>query len=251
LRTDVTYLGTIRRVVGAKVLVEISREITSSPIIYGKSYRLGQIGSYVRIPLGFLNLYGIVSMVGASEFMNDEDIEGIIPHGERWIEVQLVGESYGKEGFQRGISIFPTIDDEVHIVVEEDLSIIYGASGPAMLRIGTHAASESLPANIDIDKIVTRHAAILGSTGSGKSNTIAGLLKALSSGSFPNARIVVIDPHGEYSAALREQARVFSINDQTNPLIVPYWALSFDELMWFFVGRSSVTETMQDGVGCQ
>ena len=115
MRTDVTYLGTIRRVVGAKVLVEISREITSSPIIYGKSYRLGQIGSYVRIPLGFLNLYGIVSMVGASELMKDEDIEGIIPHGERWIEVQLVGESYGKESFQRGISIFPTIDDEVHV----------------------------------------------------------------------------------------------------------------------------------------
>jgi len=248
LRTDVTYLGTIRRVVGAKVLVEISREITSSPIIYGKSYRLGQIGSYVRIPLGFLNLYGIVSMVGASEFIKDEDIEGVIPHGERWIEVQLVGESYGKEGFQRGISIFPTIDDEVHVVIEKDLSIIYGSSGPSMLKIGTHAASESLPAYIDIDKIVTRHAAILGSTGSGKSNTVAGLLKALSSGSFPNARIVVIDPHGEYSAALREQAQVFSITDQTNPLIVPYWALSFDELMWFLVGRSGATETMQDTV---
>ncbi|MDP4280181.1 MAG: DUF87 domain-containing protein [Dehalococcoides mccartyi] len=246
MKTDVTYLGTIRRVIGAKVLVEIAREITSSPIIYGKSYRLGQIGSYIRIPLGFLNLYGIVSMVGASELMGNEDIEGVIPHGERWIEVQLVGESYGKEGFQRGISVFPTIDDEVHVVIDEDLNVIYGTSGPAMVNIGTHAASESLPANIDIDKIVTRHAAILGSTGSGKSNTVAGLLKALSSNSFPNARIVVIDPHGEYSAALQEQAQVFSITDQTNPLIVPYWALSFDELMWFFVGRSSANETIQD-----
>ena len=248
MKTDVTYLGTIRRVIGAKVLVEVSREITSSPIIFGKSYRLGQIGSYVRIPLGFLNLYGIVSMVGASELMKEEDFEGVVPHGERWIEVQLVGESYGQEGFKRGISIFPTIDDEVHVVIEEDLSIIYGSSSPAMLKIGTHAASESLSANIDIDKIVTRHAAILGSTGSGKSNTVAGLLKALSSGSFQNARIVVIDPHGEYSTALREQARVFSITDQTNPLIVPYWALSFDELMWFLVSRSSATETMQDAV---
>ena len=107
------------------------------------------------------------------------------------------------------------------------------------------------PHNVDVvssPEVKVTTEAILGSTGSGKSNTVAGLLKALSSGSFPNARIVVIDPHGEYSAALQEQARVFSITDQTNPLIVPYWALSFDELMWFLVGRSSATETMQDTV---
>ena len=68
MKTDVTFLGVIRRVVGAKVFVEISPEIPSaSPIISGRVYRLGQVGSFVRIPLGFLNLYGVVSMVGASE----------------------------------------------------------------------------------------------------------------------------------------------------------------------------------------
>lgn len=249
MKTDITFLGTIRRVTGAKILVEIAGEVTSSsPIIYGKTYRLGQIGSFIRIPLGFLNLYGIVSMVGASELMQAEELENIVPRGQRWIQVDLVGESYGKSGFQRGISVFPTIDDEVHLVTEEDLDIIYGTSGPSMLKIGTHAASENLPANVDIDKIVTRHAAILGSTGSGKSNTIAGFLKALASESFPNASIVVIDPHGEYSAALKDKAKVFSVADPTNPLLVPYWALSFDELMWFLVGRSTASESIQDSM---
>ncbi len=186
-------------------------------------------------------------MVGASEPSAagpENDI--IFPQGQRWLEVQLVGESYGKEDFQRGISVFPTLDDEVHIVTEDDLALIYGATGDSQVRIGTLAASESLPANVDIDRLVTRHAAVLGATGSGKSNTVAGFLKALASGSYPSAQVVVIDPHGEYGAALRQNARVYSINSPEHRLVVPYWALSFDELAWFFVDRRTASETLQD-----
>jgi hypothetical protein len=247
MKTDVTFLGLVRRVVGAKVFVEISSEIPSaSPIVNGRLYRLGQIGSFIRIPLGFLNLYGIVSMVGASQTAQPEATEELPPGSERWLEIQLVGESYGKDEFQRGVSIFPTLEDEAHIVTEDDLALIYGPAGDSMVQIGTHAASESLPATVDLDKIVTRHAAILGSTGSGKSNTVAGFLKALASGDFPSARVVVIDPHGEYSAALKDKARVFSINSKEHPLIVPYWSLSFDELAWFLVDRRTASETLQD-----
>ncbi|NVL91183.1 MAG: DUF87 domain-containing protein [Desulfobacterales bacterium] len=247
MKTDVTFLGVIRRVVGAKIFVEISPEIPSaSPIIGGRVYRLGQVGSFVRIPLGFLNLYGVVSMVGASEITHPEEVDIPVPQGQRWIEVQLVGESYGMEKFQRGISVFPTLDDEVHIVTEQDLAVIYGVSGPSMVEIGTHAASESLSAAIDLDKIVTRHAAILGSTGSGKSNTVAKFLKALTDGEYPSARVVVIDPHGEYGPALEGRAHVFSIGDAENPLRVPYWALSFDELAWLLVDRRTASESLQD-----
>lgn len=247
MKTEVTFLGLVRRVVGAKVFVEISQDIPSaSPIINGRLYRLGQVGSFVRIPLGFINLYGIVAMVGASPNVESEEIETSLSAGQRWLEIQLLGESQGREGFNRGVSVFPTLDDEAHIVTEDDLAVIYGTSGPSMVEIGTHAASESLPAMIDLDKIVTRHAAVLGSTGSGKSNTIAGLLKALTSGSFPSARVVVIDPHGEYSAALEQVAKVWSIGDPSNSLIVPYWALSFDEFAWFLVDRRTASESLQD-----
>jgi len=247
LKTDATYLGVVRRVTGSKVYVEVSPDIPSaSPIIYGRVHRLGQIGSFVRIPLGFLNLYGVVSMVGASELTNLPAGELPILGGQRWVEVQLVGESYGCEDFQRGVSVFPTLDDEVHIVTEEDLAVIYAPFGSSMVEIGTHAASESLKAYVDLDKIVTRHAAILGSTGSGKSNTVAALLKSLTSGGYPSARIVVIDPHGEYGNAFKNSARVFSIGNQQHPLFVPYWALSFDELAWFLVDRRSASESQQD-----
>jgi DNA helicase HerA-like ATPase len=244
---EVTFFGIVRRVVGARVLVEISAEIPSaSPIINGRIYRLGQVGSFARIPLGSLNLYGIVSTVGASESPKGNDDVSDLMHGLRWVEVQLVGESYGAGEFQRGVSVFPTLDDRVHIVTEDDLAIIFGATGPSMVEVGTLAASESLPAMINLDRLVTRHGAIIGSTGSGKSNTIAGLLKALTSGEFPNARIAVIDPHGEYATALKDHARVFSIGDAHFPLQVPFWALAFDELAWFLVDRRTASESQQD-----
>jgi len=247
MRTDVTYLGIVRRVTGAKVYVEVSPDIPSaSPIINGRVHRLGQIGSFVRIPLGFLNLYGVVSMVGASEMGDLPEGALPVPGGQRWVEIQLVGESYGHEKFQRGVSTFPTLDDEVHIVTEEDLAVIYGQAGSSVVSVGTYAASESLKAYVDLDKIVTRHAAIVGSTGSGKSNTVASLLKSLTSGVYPSARIVVIDPHGEYSEAFKGSARIFAIGDKQYPLFVPYWALSFDELAWFFVDRRSASESQQD-----
>ena len=245
---DVTYLGKVRKVTGAKVLVEITADIPSAnPIINGRVHRLGQIGSFVRIPVGYLNLYGIVAMVGAVDDLqlkvNELDSNYF---GNRWMEVQLVGEAYANETFQRGVSVFPTIEDEVHIVTEEDLVTIYAPSGTSSISIGTLAASESLKAYISIDKLVTRHCAIVGSTGSGKSNTVAALLKSLTLGNFPNSQIIVIDPHGEYGAALKDYAKIFSIGDPTNPLIVPYWALSFDEMAWFVADKKKASETVQD-----
>ncbi|NMC64108.1 MAG: DUF87 domain-containing protein [SAR324 cluster bacterium] len=248
MKSDVTFLGFVRRVVGAKVLVEISSDIPSaSPIIQGRIYRLGQVGSLVRIPLGFLNLYGVISMVGASEVNHpDKDNYFDFPRGQRWMEIQLVGESFGKEKFQRGISVFPTLDDEVHMVTDDDLAVIYGTTNESAIVIGTHAASDSLPASIDIDKIVSRHAAIVGSTGSGKSNTVASILKSITNGNHLGARIVIIDPHGEYGSAFADKAKVFSINNEKNPLIIPYWALSIDELMWFFIGKKGLSEELRD-----
>ena len=246
--TEPTFLGKVKRVVGTKLFVEISPEIPSAnPIIKGRVHRIGQIGSFVRLPLGFLNLYGVVSMVGASDMVPEVDLTGApLPKGQRWLEVQLIGECYGSERFQRGVSAFPTLDDEVHVVTESDLATIYSTQGEQTIEIGTHSASEGLRAYIDLDKLVTRHAAIVGSTGSGKSNAVACIVKSLASTQFPNSRIIVIDPHGEYRSVLTGLSKVFAIGDSTDPLFVPYWMLAFDELAWFLVDRRTSTESVQD-----
>ncbi len=249
MRSEPTYLGVIRRVIGAKLLVELSPEILSeNPSVNGRLYRLGQIGSFVRIPLGFLNVFGVVSMVGASEFViqPNADYPTNLPSGQRWMEVQLVGEAYAAGPFERGVSVFPTLDDEVHVLTEPDLEIVYASNAAAPLDIGVQSSSETLPATIDVEKLVTRHAAILGSTGSGKSNTVAALLKALSAGGFPGARVVVIDPHGEYGAAFEGISRVFRIGSSSHRLLVPYWTMSFDELGRFFINRTGASESLQE-----
>jgi DNA helicase HerA-like ATPase len=248
VRTDVTYVGRVIQVVGAKVIVEIAAALPSTtPIIDGRVHRIGQIGSFVRFPLGFLNVYGLVSMVGVTESVHPLDPrQRIVAH--RTVEVHLVGEAMGGGSFQRGVSQHPSLDDEVHVVTQDDLARIYGVQvGSHPVGIGHHSASESLIANVDLDKLVTRHSAIVGSTGSGKSNTVAALLGALATAdAYPNANVLVIDPHGEYGSAFEGKSRVFRIGDPNYPLLLPYWALSFDELAWFLVDRRSATETAQD-----
>lgn len=246
-----TYLGRIRSVDGATIFVELSSEIASSnPIVHGRTYRIGQIGSFVRIPLGFLNIYGVVSMVGVVGVASTDGVQLMLQNAaERTLQVRLVGEAYRSGRFQRGVSTFPTVDDEVHAVTEADLALVYSPSGTAPVQIGQHSASEALAATLDLDKLVTRHTAIVGSTGSGKSNTVAALLRAVTAaGHYPLAKLIVIDPHGEYAAALNGISKVFRIGEKVNPFLLPYWCLSFDELAWFLVDRRSATESMQDGL---
>lgn len=248
MKTDATYLGTVQAVSGSRVDVALSPADlpSNSPIVDGRIYRLGQLGSFVRIPIGLLNLYGIVSQVGSTPVQVGQEERFVPLPGQKTIQVQLLGEAYRNESFQRGLSAYPTLEDEVHVVRQDDLAKIYACTAASSVQIGTHSVSANLPATIDVDKLVTRHSAILGSTGSGKSNTVAAILKAVTQGSYPNAQIIVIDPHGEYGAAFEGISKVFRIGHNDNPLELPYWALSFDELAWFLVDRRSSSESQLD-----
>jgi len=89
---------------------------------------------------------------------------------------------------------------------------------------------------VNVNKLVTRHSAVVGTTGSGKSTTVAGLVARLSDGSrFKSARILMLDIHGEYGAAFKGVANVFRVNPDLasgeRPLHIPFWALNFDELL--------------------
>jgi DNA helicase HerA-like ATPase len=225
----------VQDVSGTAVSVSlVSESATGLSFFNGESYRIGQVGSFVRIPLGYTSLFGIVTQVGAGAAPKaDYDT---LPWGNQWLKVQLVGER-GREGkFERGVSQHPTINDAVHIVTEEDLREIYGPGDPVdFVTVGHLASAESIPALVNINKLVTRHAAVLGTTGAGKSTTVAGLLAALSDpAKYPSARIVILDIHGEYAKALVDRSMVFRIAADARkgekPLYIPFWALSFDEL---------------------
>jgi DNA helicase HerA-like ATPase len=239
-----TLLGYVGAVSASGVSVRQAPSVASGiAIIGGKSYRIGQVGSFVRIPQGYHSLYGIVSEVGASA--TPEAVRQPHDHGERWMTVQLVGEIVGGS-FERGISQFPNVNDEVHLVTEEDLARVYGTADSGQIVIGRLSNAEGIPVRIDLDKLLTRHCAVLGSTGAGKSTTVASLLRSVALGStleeapgFPSARILLLDIHGEYGQALRSIAEVFRVapNKGEKALHIPFWALEPAALLSFLMGR--------------
>lgn len=242
MQHEPTLIGTVQDVNGATITVALTNEtVTGLSFFRGEGYRTGQVGSFVRIPLGFVNLYGVVSQVGAGAAPEKQGEEN--PYGNRWLKVQLVGEGAPGCCFERGVSQHPTIDDYVHIVTDADLQTIYGPGDPDdFVSVGHLASAESIPALVDINKLVTRHSAVVGSTGAGKSTTVAGLLSSLSNPKrYPSARIVVLDIHGEYAKALADRSSVFRVSASTAKgekiLHVPFWALSFEELTAFTLGK--------------
>jgi len=232
-----TYLGDVQDVNGTTVSISLSKEsLTGFVYIDGQGYRVGQIGSFVRMPIGFNNLFGIISQVGASA-VPEKHAETQI-HGHKWMTIQLIGEGSRNGVFQRGLSQYPTIGDEVHLVSEKELTNIYGQPDkPYFVKLGHISNADSIPALIDVNKLITRHSAVVGTTGSGKSTTVASIMNALSDREkYPSSRIIMLDIHGEYGQALQEKANIYKINENTatklqvKKLHIPFWALNFDEL---------------------
>lgn len=249
---DPTFVGQVASVTGAVVRVRLREDMPSTLVmIGGESYRVGQSGGFFRVPLGYTNLYAVCSQIGADaappgraeqEFGAALETDSRLRlSGYRWMTIVLFGEGLGSE-FERGVSQYPTVGDEVHLVTNDDLKVIYGWSKEkkGTISVGQVAAASGISADVSVPGLVSRHSAVIGSTGAGKSNLVTVLLETVSDGSLPNARAIVIDPHGEYATALGDKARVFRIRPneeaEEKPLWVPYWALPFSELQQLTLG---------------
>jgi len=234
--SDPSRLGTVEDVNGSSISVKLS-ENTPSGLLFvnGEAYRVGQVGGFIRIPSGYVDLYGVISQVGAGAAPGPPELAPQL--GNRWLRVELVGEGRKDAKFERGISQYPSIGDPVHVVTESDLKTVYAPGDEeGYVAVGSVASAESIRAYLDLNLLVSRHSAVVGSTGAGKSSAVASLLAAISdSGKLPGARVVLLDLHGEYAKALDGTATVFRLNPRTGTdeqkLCIPYWALAFDELV--------------------
>ncbi|MCB2356420.1 ATP-binding protein [Clostridium estertheticum] len=239
-----TEIGEVISVSGNIITVQLSENLKSNmPIIDGVVYRVGQIGSFLKIPLGYEILYGIVTQIGVAAIPENLKVEYKDEYNRQWLNLALVGERIG-EKFERGVSQSPTTGDKVHLVTIRDLDVIYeGIDNSNSITVGNISISQSLNAKIDIDKLISRHCAILGSTGSGKSNAVGVILNSIASKGFNCARILVIDPHGEYNSVFKDKSSVYKVKGNTKSgekeLFIPFWALPFDELMSIFPGSLS------------
>lgn len=230
-----TFLGLVSAVSSSSVAVDLAASVESGIVVLeGRNYRIGQVGSFVKIPLGYNHLYGVIS---ESSETSRVDVDSKISADRKWIKVELVGESLGGN-FDRGISEYPSIGDHVHFVVESDLKLIFRKHLNSHFQVGRLSSSEGIEVSLDLDKLVARHSAILGSTGSGKSTSTASILRSMVVKSdglpLPSARVLLIDIHGEYGPALSDVAKTFSIMPSgENQLYIPFWCISPDKLIEF------------------
>ena len=248
MKHNPTHIGQVESVSGNSVTIKMASNYPSNmPIIDGTVYRIGQIGSFLKIPLGYANLYGLITQAGVlampESLLLAYKENPSIADGHRWLQMILVGEQIGSS-FERGVLQSPTSGDQVHLVTNDDLRIVYGGyNAQSSIVIGNQSASEGLAAQLDMDKLISRHCAILGATGSGKSNAVSIVVKAIAEKPFPSARILMIDPHGEYASSLAGKCRVFKVGanaaDGEDELCVPFWALPFKELIAIFSGHLS------------
>ncbi len=158
--------------------------------------------------------------------------------------LDLIGELRADNGaqiFQRGVTEYPNIGDSACMLTESDLRLVYGGADGDHAHIGNLQQNTNIHVHIDIDNLVSRHFAILGATGVGKSSGVAIILNKILE-TRPNLRIFLVDPHNEYGRCFGEKANVLNPRN----LRLPFWLFNFEETVdAFFGGRPGVEEEVE------
>lgn len=151
-----------------------------------------------------------------------------------------------KYKFSRSLDHVPEIDSSCYVLKDTCLEsfmlvISEGGESKHSLPLGTYKLDDSAKAFIDGNKLFQRHAALLGSTGAGKSWTVASILER--SAQLPSASLVVFDLHGEYkNLSYAKQLRIPGPDEVDSKddslLFLPYWLLNSEEIQSLFVDRS-------------
>ena len=191
-----------------------------------------EMGAMVKLQTRASTVYGMVNALRVplpSLSAPDQDL--------KIVEIELLGEmlrdAAGKDyAFQRGVSVFPSIESPVFLATAEDLAQVYAPHGTASIPVGTIYQASSVPAYLRIDDLMGKHFSIVGTTGSGKSCAVATILRAVIEHN-PNAHVLLLDPHNEYARAFADRAVVLSPDDG---LRLPFWLFNFDELAEIVLG---------------
>lgn len=213
--------------------VEIGRILTvgssvavmsiNKSIIRNGQLHMAQIGTILKIVTSKSIVVAMVSSlkIGATD---DEGLgDGCLAH------LNILGEittnSTTKETkFFRGVRSFPVLNEAIYNMSPDDLRLIFNKEKSPCIEVGRLQQDNSIVAKVRTDDLLSKHFAILGSTGSGKSCTVALVLQAILKENG-NAHVVLFDPHNEYSKSFGPMAEVIS-NDS---LDIPLWMFDFVE----------------------
>jgi len=254
-------IGKIIEVDGSHLIAELDPMVSELSRVYaGETYPIGQFGSILKVHFGRRLIYALVGRLRMKSELQAERGVALAPSSdERIVEADLFGEGEwirGKSGdwvlcFERGVSTYPLPQQTVYLTPKNELRSIYSNSTGATIQLGWHVGSGGTPCLADLNELLGKHTAILGSTGSGKSAAVAAIVHSiLERGTAAKyekwkPRIIILDPHAEYGNAFVEHTRL-STDDGT--LKLPYWLLSFQETVSLLVGKTEFVATSQANI---
>lgn len=255
--TGVELLGKVASVDTSRVTVDVSNSVLLT--------RIG-IGNLIAIR-GSTEREYLIAITERVTRSHREELPEELPEGDEdgvlasvptdLVRGALIGtfrtvDGEKKNTFKRGADSFPQIDRECYVVDAGNLQRFMGILGAdypenERLKLGTFVADRTAEAIVSGDKFFQRHAAILGSTGSGKSYAVALILERAAKLKYPN--ILVFDMHGEYAPladagknGFATRVRIAGPGDLENPgddaLFLPYWLLNRDEMLSMILDRS-------------
>lgn len=189
----------------------------------------GQVGSQIKMRVGGTWLIANIRSLKLLDGSTDRIAAQVDFLGEG-DEEKLTGKLYK---FRRGVTRYPTPGCRVFPVTTADLKQIYAADDRANIEIGTVYPTRDIRAALYVDAMLGKHFALLGSTGTGKSTAAALILHRICE-LAPQGHIVMVDPHGEYGAAFKDNGATFDVSN----LQMPYWLMNFEEHCEVFVTSS-------------
>ena len=263
-------IGRVVAVDTAQVSIELNRDLKGmSRSTYEGPQEVGRINSYIVIPVGARRLVAMVTrvvLVEEAELKADRTMVAL-PAARRMMKATLIGTIDG-ETFRQGVSLFPVLDSPVYLSSRADLDAIFGplescenpvsdAERPGFcIPIGESAVVQGRPIRIDPDAFFGKHAAILGSTGAGKSCTIASLIQSvLEQPTVKRTTFVILDTNGEYRSGLQQQKEDGLWEDAAggrclyipsdpgsgqDRLAIPYWFMNAEDFVRLFQASKGV-----------
>ena len=227
---DPGQIGVVTAVSGARLSFAL---LNSALVSTGQAdYRLAQVGALVKISTPSTSAFGFIESIAFQRAPTSS-----APDSLAVANVELLGEiadgaSDESRVFSRGIAVYPVLAAPVFMASPDDLAFIYAKPQAWTVPIGTLYQNPDRTAHLLLEEFLSRHSAILGTTGTGKSCALALILHALLKLN-PNAHVVLLDPHDEYTSAFQDVA------DSITPrnLQLPYWLLSFEEISELLCSR--------------
>jgi DNA helicase HerA-like ATPase len=254
-------IGKIIEVDGSHIIAELDPGLIELSRIYaGEAYPIGQFGSIVRIHFGRRLLYALVGRLRMKAEYEAE--RGIAPNAsadERIVEADLFGEGEwtrdaadnARLEFERGVATYPLPQQTVYLTPKSELRFIYGHTKGAVILLGEHVGSGGAPCYADLNELLGKHTAVLGSTGAGKSGAVAAIIHSVLARGEDAAykkwkpQIVILDPHNEYGKAFKDHRR---LSTDEGTLSLPYWLLDLDETIGLLIGKTEYAATSQSNI---